>query len=258
MQRRLAERVREADLDAKDRNKEQEELEELKHKIFSGEYENPTQEYEKAKKEHEKMYKPQILIDVNLENMQRKEREQERQKLNLDKRRAPYATYEIDDDDEPQNAAAPPTAALSNADRHKSVSMESMGGHDYEDDGGRCSPEDSRSRGSGSQYSRNGSESRDYMSSGHGMDAESDNSNLPPSKSMHESAASTPPMHAPVISMNLSANSKKKKIESTGVFNNDDDNDEGSNPKKRKLVPLGMSILLKININNSILNVHLF
>lgn len=48
LQRRLADRVREADADAKDRAREQEELEELKSKIFSGEYDNPTQEFEKV------------------------------------------------------------------------------------------------------------------------------------------------------------------------------------------------------------------
>lgn len=48
LQRRLADRVREADADAKDRAREQEELEELKAKIFSGEYDNPTQEFEKV------------------------------------------------------------------------------------------------------------------------------------------------------------------------------------------------------------------
>lgn len=44
----MAERVREADQDSKDRNKEQEELDELKNKIFSGEYDNPTLEFEKV------------------------------------------------------------------------------------------------------------------------------------------------------------------------------------------------------------------
>lgn len=48
LQRRLGDRVREADFDAKDRAREQEELEELKSKIFNGEYENPTQEYERV------------------------------------------------------------------------------------------------------------------------------------------------------------------------------------------------------------------
>lgn len=61
LQRRLAERVREADLDAKDRQREQEELEELKSKIFNGDYDNPTQEYEKQKRERESLYKPKLF-----------------------------------------------------------------------------------------------------------------------------------------------------------------------------------------------------
>jgi len=48
LQRRLADRVREADADTKNRAREQEELEELKAKIFSGGYDNRTQEFEKV------------------------------------------------------------------------------------------------------------------------------------------------------------------------------------------------------------------
>lgn len=48
LQKRMADRVREADYDLKDRNKEQEELEELKTKIFNGEYENPSREFERV------------------------------------------------------------------------------------------------------------------------------------------------------------------------------------------------------------------
>lgn len=44
----MADRVREADYDLKDRNKEQEELEELKTKIFNGEYDNPSREFERV------------------------------------------------------------------------------------------------------------------------------------------------------------------------------------------------------------------
>lgn len=49
MQRRLNERVREIETDEKDRNKELEELEELKTKVFSGEYENPKLEFERVR-----------------------------------------------------------------------------------------------------------------------------------------------------------------------------------------------------------------
>lgn len=48
MQRRLAERVKEAESDERDRAKEKEEIEELKAKIFSGEYDDPSAEFEKV------------------------------------------------------------------------------------------------------------------------------------------------------------------------------------------------------------------
>ncbi|GLV45567.1 uncharacterized protein CBL_02587 [Carabus blaptoides fortunei] len=56
LQRRLAERVKEAELDSRDRAKEKEELEELKTKVFSGEHEDPTAEFERLKKEREEQY----------------------------------------------------------------------------------------------------------------------------------------------------------------------------------------------------------
>lgn len=49
LQRRLAERVREADSDLKDREREKTELEELKNKVFSSEHENPNEEFEKVR-----------------------------------------------------------------------------------------------------------------------------------------------------------------------------------------------------------------
>lgn len=44
----MAERVKEAESDERDRAKEKEEIEELKNKIFSGEYEDPNAEFEKV------------------------------------------------------------------------------------------------------------------------------------------------------------------------------------------------------------------
>lgn len=79
LQRRLAERVKEAELDSRDRAKEKEELEELKAKVFSGEYEDPNAEFERLKKEREEQFKPKLLIDVNLEHSKQKEREKERE-----------------------------------------------------------------------------------------------------------------------------------------------------------------------------------
>ncbi|KRT79601.1 hypothetical protein AMK59_7721, partial [Oryctes borbonicus] len=78
LQKRIAERVKEAESDNRDRSKEKEEIEELKNKIFSGEFEDPSAEFERAKKEREEQYKPKLLIDVNLEQSKQKEREKER------------------------------------------------------------------------------------------------------------------------------------------------------------------------------------
>ncbi|KAK9881568.1 hypothetical protein WA026_016442 [Henosepilachna vigintioctopunctata] len=79
LQRRLAERVKEAEMDSRDRLKEKEELEELKNKIFASEIEDPNAEFERLKKEREELYKPKLLIDVNLEHWKQKEREKERE-----------------------------------------------------------------------------------------------------------------------------------------------------------------------------------
>ena len=48
LQKRIAERVKEADSDNRDRLKEKEEIEELKSKIFSGEFEDPSAEFERV------------------------------------------------------------------------------------------------------------------------------------------------------------------------------------------------------------------
>lgn len=48
----------------------------------------------------------------------------------------------------------------------------------------------------------------------------------------------TPPMTGQVMSFNLGGNAKKKKIEVKDVFNNEEDGEEVVGPKRRKLVPL--------------------
>lgn len=60
MQRRLTERMREIEMDEKDRNKELEELEELKTKVFSGEYDNPKLEFERVRLQT--MFRDSFLI----------------------------------------------------------------------------------------------------------------------------------------------------------------------------------------------------
>lgn len=259
MQRRLAERVREADLDAKDRNKEQEELEELKNKIFSGEFENPTQEYERAKKEHEKLYRPQIIIDVNLENVQRKEREQERSRdkhnVSAEKRTNSHESYHHNEEvvagsggGVTGSGSGGGSGSVGGGSGIVGASVRPLskaGSVDSSSNEDAASRHETMSNAS-SGYSRQNSESRDFMDA---PDIESMSPATPQGFTAHSQnndSASTPPMMPTVgISLNLAANAKKKKIESTaGVFSNDDDIDDASNSKKRKLVPLGRCLLL--------------
>lgn len=59
-------------------------------------------------------------------------------------------------------------------------------------------------------------------------------------KSLNSPASiETPPIMAPVISLNLGANAKKKRLEVKDIFNNDEDSEEINGSKRRKLVPLG-------------------
>lgn len=66
-------------------------------------------------------------------------------------------------------------------------------------------------------------------------------------KSLNSPAsAETPPIVTPVISLNLNANSKKKRLEVKDIFNNDEDSEDVNGPKKRKLVPLGKFSFIEI------------
>lgn len=311
MQRRLAERVREADLDAKDRNKEQEELEELRNKIFSGEYENPSQEYERAKKEHEKLYRPQIIIDVNMETLQRKERAREKR---LAERRYSHNLHDYEHQDyirdhehkrygngaEEENGGGGIGHKVNSIpeDHHRLVQRESFENisndaidlvHNAESTGSNRHfhynrpPTDPQEReqqyhGSGSTdiglppSGTHASPSLHTISGNHSLPHHHQQKSQPQHHRHHHhnhsphsqspflansgvpvppqsteidlgsitSAASAAPV-GPVISMHLgSANIKKKRIEGTAdVFNNDEDNEDVSNTRRRKLVPLG-------------------
>lgn len=255
LQRRLAERVREADLDAKDRNKEQEELDELKNKIFSGDYDNPTQEFERLKRQRDDLYKPKILIDVNLEQSQQRERElarererdAERQKVK-DRERAQKERYVL--------AQASRELASLNAEPIESTDSSNDASH-FDNGGGGCSDERYANSPRSTRYNNNdrtasnhgGSESRDahpHTNSSIHNDEDS-RSSMRSIKSLNSPiSAETPPITAPVISLNLGANAKKKRLEVKDIFNNDEDNEDMNGPKKRKLVPLGNGASIKI------------
>lgn len=246
LQRRLTERLREADLDAKDRNKEHEELEELKNKIFSGEYDNPTQEFERLKKQREDLYRPKILIDVNLEQSKQRERELERERERdverqkvRDRERAHKERYVI--------AQASRELAAVNAEPIDSTDSSNDGGHfdDGNNDHDVVVANDrhhgnSRHGHHNSDRNNRGSESRDNYSQNDDDVRSSIHSersfNSPP---VGDRRPGTPSMAAPVISLNLGANAKKKRLEVKDIFNNDDDSEDINGSKRRKLVPLG-------------------
>ncbi|XP_037049095.1 RNA-binding protein 25 isoform X2 [Bradysia coprophila] len=242
LQRRLAERVREADLDAKDRNKEQEELEDLKAKIFSGEFENPTQEFERLKREREELYKPKILIDVNLEQSLQREREigreleREKERKNVkDRERLQKERYVVAQASRELAAVnAEPIESDSSNDDHFNSAGASNNGSKYgsptrHSNNDRGSHRDSESRDSHTNHFPPDDDSRASM---HSIGSASPSNN----DSGHPY---TPPISQPIISLNLgAANAKKKKLEVKDIFNNDDDSEDLNGPKRRKLVPL--------------------
>lgn len=240
LQRRLTERLREADSDAKDRNREHEELEELKNKIFSGEYDNPTQEFERLKKQREDLYKPKILIDVNLEQekqlerelQRQRERNMERQKVK-DRERAHKERYVL--------AQASRELAAVNAEPIDSTDSSNDAAHFGDDfsndiDAGQHHSNSRHGHRNSDRVGR-GSESHDMPDDVPSSIHSEQSFNSPP---LGDRRPSTPSMAAPVISLNLGANAKKKRLEMKDIFNNDDEADETNGTKRRKLVPLGM------------------
>jgi hypothetical protein len=97
---------------------------------------------------------------------------------------------------------------------------------------------------------RLGSESNDSMGADHQY--EDDTSRLSMGSNTPNSPQQPPQLHqGPIISLNLNANVKKKRLEVKDVFNmNDDENEDQNGPKKRKLVPLGeLEILISGPVN---------
>lgn len=249
LQRRLAERVREADFDGKDRVKENEELDDLKNKIFSGDFENPTEEFERLKKEREDLYRPKILIDVNLEQSQQREKELEREREREMERQKVKARERLQKERYVVAQASRELAAV-NA---EPIESDSSSDAHFDSGGG-----DAGATHFGSpplnhanidpNLSRNGSESRDTNANSFQPDEDSRasmRSNGSVSPINHDSIgsgrhSSSTLVSAPLISLTLGgANAKKKKLEVKDIFNNDDDSEDINGPRKRKLVPLG-------------------
>jgi RNA-binding protein 25 len=253
LDRRLAIRVREADADAMDREKEQRELDDLRNKIFSGEYDNPTQEFERVsiglgiqqiiykaiisiefqlKKEREDLYRPKILIDVNLEQSQQREKELEREKAReIERQRVRERTKQQKE-----------RYVLEQASRElASVNAEPI---DSDSQDGSSHDPAMALHNSKPTSQREGSESRDSFNNVNSMDDDMSRNSLlsntptPNSPSMsNQGSGANNLLSGTGFSLNL--NAKKKKIDVKDVFAMDDEGEEINGPKKRKLVPLG-------------------
>lgn len=216
---RMADRLAEADSDMKDKEEEREELDKLKSEIFSGKYENPSQEFEKKKLEMEQRYKPKILIDLNLEETQQREQEFQREKAReMDRAKARERRMAQKERYVKEKSAR----ELSTIDVEP-IDSDSSGGNNF-------SPPPNERR----------SDSRDAMD----VDELSRNSLL-----SNSNTPTTP--NSPTANLNSSGGAsgigmgfslslnKRRKIDPKSAFNMDDEGEELNGPAKKKLVPLG-------------------
>lgn len=213
----MADRLIEADTDMKDKEEEREELEKLKSEIFSGKYDNPTQEFERQKQEMEQRYKPKILIDLNLEETQQREQEFQREKAReLDRAKAR----------ERRMAQKERYFKEKSARELSTIDVEPI---DSDSSGGHFSPP---------PIDRH-SESND------GMDVDElsrnsllSNSNTPTTPNSPTANQNSTGGTGIGMGFSLSLN-KRRKIDPKSAFNMDDEGEELNGPAKKKLVPLG-------------------
>lgn len=116
LQKRIELREKEIEEDGRDRQKEKDELEAIREKIYSSDFKDPELEFAKVLKAREEMYKPKLLIDVaekqrdklkrfeieidkEIQNQKIVEVEQERQRHVMEKALTPS----------PQQPATPPS-----------------------------------------------------------------------------------------------------------------------------------------------------
>lgn len=210
---RMADRLEEADADLKDKEEEREELEKLKSEIFSGKYDNPTQEFERQKMEMEERYKPKILIDLNLEENQQREQEFQREKAReLDRAKVRERRMAQKERYVKEKSAR----ELSTIDVEPIESDSSGGGH--------FSPDHRRSN------SRDGIDELSRNS----LLSNSNTPTTPNSPNANQNSSGT----GIGMGFSLSLN-KRRKIDPKSAFIMDDEGEDSNGPAKKKLVPLG-------------------
>lgn len=213
----MADRLVEADSDMKDKEEERDELDKLKSEIFSGKYDNPTQEFERQKQEMEQRYKPKILIDLNLEENQQREQEFQREKAREQDRAKAR---------ERRMAQKERYVKEKSARELSTIDVEPI---DSDSSGGHFSP----------PANDHGSDSRD------GIDADElsrnsllSNSNTPTTPNSPTANQNSSGAAGIGMGFSLSLN-KRRKIDPKSAFNMDDEGEELNGPAKKKLVPLG-------------------
>lgn len=196
--------------------REQEELDDLKTKIFTGEYVDPTGEYERQKMERENSYKPKLLIDMNLEASQQREaellRERDREEERLRAKERERHQKELYVMAQASRELAAVDAEPIDSDSSNDGGREAVHSSEYqfEDDAG-ASVGTTPTHGDGG--------------GGGG--------------SPHSMTAQAPTMNTSMISLKLGAgNARKKRLEVKDVFSIDDEAEDAAGPKRRKLVPL--------------------
>lgn len=211
---RMADRLIEADSDMKDKEEERSELEKLKSEIFSGKYDNPTQEFERQKQEMEQRYKPKILIDLNLEENQQREQEFQREKAReMDRAKA-----------RERRAAQKERYVKEKSARELStIDVEPI---DSDSSGGHFSPPANNRSDDGMDVDEL---SRNSLLS---------NSNTPTTPNSPSANQNSTGGTGIGMGFSLSLN-KRRKIDPKSAFNMDDEGEELNGPAKKKLVPLG-------------------
>lgn len=187
------------------------------------------------KKEREDLYRPKILIDVNLEQSQQREKEIERERARELERQKTRERQKQQKERYVIEQASRELASV-NAEPIDSDSQDgSSNGPAI------ASPLDRPNSKPTSQ--RGGSESRDSFNNVNSNDDDMSRNSLsntptPNSPSMsNQGSGSNNLLSGTGFSLNL--NAKKKKIDVKDVFAMDDEGEEINGPKKRKLVPLG-------------------
>lgn len=213
----MSDRLAEADSDMKDKEDERDELEKLKSEIFSGKYDNPTQEFERQKLEMEQRYKPKILIDLNLEENQQREQESQRVKAReIDRLKAR----------ERRVAQKERYVKEKSAREMSTIDVEPI---ESDSSGHNFSPPPIDRR----------SDSRDVDElSRNSLLSNSNTPTTPNSPSANQSSSNT----GIGMGFSLSLN-KRRKIDPKSAFNMDDEGEELNGPAKKKLVPLGKYFL---------------